>query len=77
MATHGEVDFRILAGWIVHHGASAVVLAHNHPSGETSPSKADVQLTEMLGSWLKMMHCDLIEHLVLTAGEAAAIVGDW
>lgn len=76
-ATHCEVSGRILAGMIIDSGACAVLLAHNHPSGDNLPSPEDVQLTAMYASWLKVMECELIDHLVLCGDGAASIMGDW
>jgi DNA repair protein RadC len=76
-ASHCEISPRILAGWIVETGAAAVLLAHNHPSGECSPSKADIELTNHIGPWLAAMDCELIDHLVLTTGDTASILGNW
>jgi DNA repair protein RadC len=76
-ASRVELSPRILAGWIIQHGASAVLLAHNHPSGDNTPSQEDVILTERFGKWLAVMECELIEHLVLNGEDAAAIIGDW
>lgn len=76
-AAHVEISARILAGWIVHHGAVAVLLAHNHPSGECAPSKQDIAVTDHLVSWLRVMDCELIDHLVLTGSESCSILGNW
>ena len=76
-ATHCEVSGRILAGMIVESGACAILLAHNHPSGDNTPSPEDVALTTLYASWLKVMECELIDHLVLCGEGAASIMGDW
>lgn len=76
-ATQCEVSPRILAGWLVEHGASAVLLAHNHPSGDNTPSEQDVKMTAMLGGWLQVMDVALIDHLVLCGEGATSILGDW
>ena len=76
-ATHCEVSGRILAGMIVDSGACAILLAHNHPSGDNSPSPEDVALTAMYASWVKIMECVLIDHLVLCGDGASSIMGDW
>ena len=76
-ATHCELSPRLLAGFVLKHEASCVLLAHNHPSGVCSPSGANVALTKSLHAWLKSMDCDLIDHLVLTAGDWCAIRGNW
>ena len=76
-ATHVELSPRILAQFVLTHGAACVLLAHNHPSGDATPSKADERFTQAIGPWLKAMEVDLIDHLVLNGGEANSILGDW
>ena len=76
-ATSVEIRRRVLAQWIIQHGASAVLLAHNHPSGDNTPSKADVRLTAELAPWLAAMECELVDHLVLNSSDASSIMGGW
>lgn len=76
-ATSVEIRRRILAEWIIRHGASAVLLAHNHPSGDNTPSRADERLTSELVPWLAAMECQLIDHLVLNSDGASSIMGGW
>lgn len=45
--------------------ASAIVVAHNHPSGDASPSKRDDELTRGLGEAGKMMGIPLVDHIIL------------
>ena len=42
------VDARIVFKLATEHGAAAIVMVHNHPSGSTEPSTADILLTEKL-----------------------------
>ena len=49
-------------------GAAAIVLFHNHPSGDPEPSADDVQLTERLVAAGVLMGIDVLDHIVL--GEA-------
>lgn len=51
-------------------GATAVVCAHNHPSGDPAPSAADVQVTRQLRDAAKAVDIDLLDHLVLGRAEA-------
>ena len=74
--THCEIDFRIFARMIVDSGAVAVVLAHNHPSGDNTPSRQDENLTHHIGQWLAPMDVRLIDHLVVSCDGASAIIGD-
>lgn len=75
--TSCEMRPRLLAEYIVRHDASAVLLAHNHPSGHCAPSKADERLTLSMSSWLGAMNVDLVDHLVVTSADYCAIKGNW
>jgi DNA repair protein RadC len=46
-------------------GASAVVVFHNHPSGDPTPSPDDVDLTRRLAAAGVLMGVDLVDHIVL------------
>lgn len=46
-------------------GAKGVVIAHNHPSGDNTPSDSDVTLTDRLAHALEIMDVQLYEHLVI------------
>jgi DNA repair protein RadC len=49
----------------LHHNAAAVILAHNHPSGSTDPSRADEMLTETLRSTLSLIDVRVLDHLII------------
>jgi DNA repair protein RadC len=49
----------------IRHGATAVVCAHNHPSGDPAPSAADIQVTRQLRDAAKAVDIDLLDHLVV------------
>ena len=51
--------------------ASAVILAHNHPSGAAEPSRADEYLTQTLISALKLVDVRVLDHMVV--GESSVI----
>ena len=51
-------------------GAEEVVVAHNHPSGDPMPSKADIAATKRLREAGELLSVPLLDHLVL--GRAAA-----
>ncbi|MGQ9724896.1 MAG: RadC family protein [Tepidimonas sp.] len=56
-----EVALRAL-----HHGAAAVILAHNHPSGAAEPSRADEALTRSLKAALALLDIRVLDHFVVT-----------
>ena len=49
------------------HNAAAVIFAHNHPSGNVEPSKADQLLTERLKSALSLIDVRVLDHVVVSA----------
>ena len=52
----------------VRENAPAVVLAHNHPSGDPTPSEPDVSITRELVSSGKLLGIDVLDHLVIGDG---------
>jgi len=46
-------------------GAAAVVIAHNHPSGNPAPSQADIAMTERLVEALALIDCRVLDHLIV------------
>jgi DNA repair protein RadC len=49
-------------------GATAIVVFHNHPSGDPSPSPEDVSLTRRLVAAGLLMGIDVVDHIVLGDG---------
>ncbi len=50
-------------------GAAALVLFHNHPSGDPAPSSEDVELTERLVAAGELMGIPVLDHVVLGDGQ--------
>jgi DNA repair protein RadC len=46
-------------------GASAIVVAHNHPSGDPEPSHDDERITRRLGRAGQLLNVDVLDHLVI------------
>ena len=57
----------------LHHQASAVVLAHNHPSGTVQPSRADEHLTQTLKSTLALIDVRVLDHVIVAPGLALSM----
>ncbi|MBS0632509.1 MAG: DNA repair protein RadC [Verrucomicrobia bacterium] len=49
----------------IREAASAVVCAHNHPSGDPTPSSADIQITRQLSEAAKTIDIQLIDHVIV------------
>jgi DNA repair protein RadC len=50
------------------HNAASVILAHNHPSGEATPSHADRTLTQTLASALALVDVRVLDHFIVAPG---------
>ena len=46
--------------------AAAIIIAHNHPSGQLHPSEADRRITHRLKDAGKLIGIDIIDHIILT-----------
>lgn len=55
------------------HNASAVILAHNHPSGVPEPSRADEFLTQTLKSPLALVDVRVLDHIVVGRGSTVSL----
>lgn len=47
--------------------AAAVIVAHNHPSGDPAPSPEDVNVTRQLVQAGKLLDIELLDHLIIAA----------
>lgn len=50
----------------IERGAVAVIIAHNHPSGDTKPTSADREVTEQLRAGGAILGIELLDHLIIT-----------
>lgn len=71
-AAHVELAVRKVAGHALALDAVAVVMAHNHPSGDPTPSIADREATRLLARALAALEVRLLDHLVVAAGGTAS-----
>ena len=53
--------------------ASSIILAHNHPSGDPTPSREDVAVTDRLTEVGKTIGIDVLDHIVLGKGKCVSI----
>ncbi|MCX6952977.1 MAG: DNA repair protein RadC [Verrucomicrobia bacterium] len=70
LITLGTVDSTLVAPREVFRGAiiasaSALVVAHNHPSGDPAPSQADVRVTRALREAAKIIEIALLDHVIV------------
>lgn len=54
-------------------GAGKIILVHNHPSGNATPSKEDFQVTKRIKECAEMLGIELLDHLVIGDGEYQSV----
>ena len=59
---------REVLGPALREGASALILVHNHPSGDPTPSREDLQLTRQLADGAALLDLRLHDHLIVGNG---------
>jgi DNA repair protein RadC len=61
------VDVRIIMQTALLCNASAIILAHNHPSGNLRPSAEDFKITQNIKEAAKFLNIQLLDHFILTS----------
>jgi DNA repair protein RadC len=54
---------------VIRQGATRVIIAHNHPSGNLEPSEQDIDLTRQLLAGAQLLDIPLLDHLILGNGD--------
>ena len=61
------VDARLIFKIAFEIYATALILVHNHPSGQLTPSRADIDLTKRIADFGKMIEINILDHLIVTS----------
>jgi DNA repair protein RadC len=59
------IDVKIILKRAVEKLASSIILCHNHPSGNLTPSKADINITNKLREAAELMDIKLLDHVII------------
>jgi hypothetical protein len=59
-------DIRIILSVALKASAVSIIISHNHPSGNTKPSDADIQLTKKMQEAAKVMDINILDHVIVT-----------
>lgn len=68
-----EVHPRIIIEKTLHHNAAALILCHNHPSGNAHPSQADILITRKIMTALSFLDVRVLDHLIIGDGEITSL----
>jgi DNA repair protein RadC len=77
---HGTVDHtplypREVVKRALELGASAIILVHNHPSGDPTPSRADIEVTKEVAQAAALLGVTLHDHLIIGRGKHTSLRG--
>jgi len=64
--TQTIVDIRLIYKTALEHLATAIILVHNHPSGQLNPSQADNDITQKIKKAGNTLDIKLLDHLIIT-----------
>nr|WP_197978499.1 JAB domain-containing protein [Sphingomonas sp. CFBP 13603] len=67
------ISIRTIAVDALAFGAHGVIIAHNHPSGDATPSERDVAFTRALSAGLRTLEVVLLDHLVIAGDELTSL----
>ena len=70
---HAPIYPREIARRALELSASAVILVHNHPTGDPTPSRADVDITRDIEKALAPLEIKVHDHLVVGASETISM----
>jgi DNA repair protein RadC len=62
------VEIPLVLKTAISHLANSIIVCHNHPSGNTTPSQADTAITQKLASACKAIDISLLDHIIIGGG---------
>lgn len=71
-----EVHPREVFRAAIKHAAAGIVLAHNHPSGDPTPSVEDIALTHRLREAGEILGIPVVDHVVVTRTRSVSMAGE-
>lgn len=75
-ANMGIVDAKSVFKSALLSGANRVMIIHNHPSGDCTPSQEDIDVTNLLIKGGRILEIEVLDHIVIGENEYYSIVGD-
>lgn len=61
------VDIKLILQGALLSNAACIILAHNHPSGNLTPSKNDINMTHKISKAADIMEIKVVDHIILTS----------
>lgn len=60
------VDIRLLFAIALKSASVSIIIAHNHPSGNLTPSEQDISMTKKVSASAELLDMKLLDHLIIT-----------
>ncbi len=68
-----DLNIRLIAETAMKNRASSVILAHNHPDGDTCPSAQDIETTKRVRESLMLIDIPLVDHLIISGDNYSSL----
>jgi DNA repair protein RadC len=68
-----QVRINELFRWAIIEGAKSIIVLHNHPSGDPTPSPDDIAITRAIVQAGKLLDIDVMDHLIIGGGRYASL----
>lgn len=68
-----KIEVKDILGEVVKMQAPKIILVHNHPSGDSTPSKSDIQITDRIYEASNLLGIELLDHIVIGNMEYTSI----
>lgn len=72
-----NINLKDICSQAIKVGSSRLVLCHNHPSGNCTPSTADLMLTKHLYKFCKLLDLDLLDHIIVGKNAFCSLVAEY
>lgn len=69
------VDSRIIVKRAVENLATSIIIVHNHPSGDPTPSQQDIDITQKLVQAAELFEINISDHIIITTAKCASLKG--
>ena len=72
-ANEADLPLRTVVEEALRLGTAGVVVAHNHPSGDATPSAEDLRVSRIMADTLRNLGMRLVDHLIFAGGDVRSL----
>jgi DNA repair protein RadC len=75
-STSTSVDVKLIFQAALKAHANCIIISHNHPSGNTMPSEADIALTKKIEKAAKFLDMKLLDHIIISSDSHLSFINE-